>query len=81
MPYVRHIESTVNIALAMRINRNPHCSHAINETLIIFFSRADSIVQAAGMQNFKDNLVAWLWCTAAVAATQNVCSEVNHQRR
>jgi hypothetical protein len=33
MPYFDHIESTANIALAIKINKNQHCSHAIHETL------------------------------------------------
>jgi hypothetical protein len=35
MPYFDHIESTVNIALAIKLKKNQHCPHAINETLVI----------------------------------------------
>jgi hypothetical protein len=35
MPYLDRIESTVNIALAIKINKNQHCSYATNETLVM----------------------------------------------
>jgi hypothetical protein len=33
MPYFDHIDSTVNVALAIKMLKNQHCSYAINETL------------------------------------------------